>query len=169
MSKVIRYTFSLMAIIIIATSLSGCNKGRDRIHKYIAEVKRRPPAGVEPLPEIKKVPKHTYASHHKRSPFETRVVKMSSEFQPDMNRPKEPLESYSLDSLKMVGSFNKGKTKWALISTKDEKVIPVTLGNYIGKNFGEITGIDDSEVTIEETVKGPDGWTKRTGILVLRD
>ncbi len=159
----------MITLLICGAVLTGCDNGQDRIKKYIAEIKKRPPSRVKPLPKIKKPEQFAYVATNKRSPFERLIKKRSEINLPDMNRPKEPLEQYSLDSLKMVGVFTKDKIRWALIATKDGQVIPVKVGNYLGKNFGEITNIEENEVLIEETIREQDGWAKRSSSIMLRE
>jgi len=54
------------------------------------------------------------------------------ENQPDMDRPKEALEEYPLDSLKMVGYLYRNKVGYAVIRATDGKLHRVKAGNYIG-------------------------------------
>jgi type IV pilus assembly protein PilP len=57
---------------------------------------------------------------------------------------------------------------YALVRTPEKDVYQVTQGNYLGQNFGVITGITDSEVRLKELVQDGSGdWTERTGSLQL--
>jgi Tfp pilus assembly protein PilP len=104
-------------------------------------------------------------------PFKPRKIeptKGGSKLAPDLSRRREPLESYPLESLTMVGTLAKGKTTYALVRTPDKDVYQVTQGNYLGQNFGVVTGITDSEVRLKELVQDGSGdWTERTGALQL--
>lgn len=159
-------------LLLLVLGLAGCDNSNDDVQKFIDEVKKQPPPPIEALPTIKPIQVHTYSSNGLRSPFEAPNMKSAvAEYQPDLNRQKQPLESYSLDSLKMVGTFFKADGDnpgtWALILTKDGKVVPITKGNYIGKNFGKITKIENNKIMVEETVLTADGWIKRNASLVL--
>ena len=59
---------------------------------------------------------------------------------PDLARPKEPLEMYPLETLKMVGTLERRKQTFALIKA-DAGLHRVRAGNYLGQNFGVITKI----------------------------
>jgi len=54
------------------------------------------------------------------------------------------------------------------VRTPDKDVYQVSLGNYLGQNFGVIIGITDSELRLKELVQDGSGdWTERTGTLQL--
>jgi type IV pilus assembly protein PilP len=49
-------------------------------------------------------------------------------------------------------------------------VYQVSQGEYIGQNFGRITNITETEITINETVQDAAGdWVERTGSLQLQE
>jgi type IV pilus assembly protein PilP len=93
---------------------------------------------------------------------------------PDFDRPKEQLESYPLEALHYVGvvSKGKGKSRHALILAEGV-VYPAGVGNYLGQNFGRITAISDSEITLKEIVQDPSGqstdWVERQATLQLQE
>ena len=90
--------------------------------------------------------------------------------QPDLNRPKEPLEAYSLETLKMVGMLSRQGTVHAVIKTPDNAIYHVKKGNYVGQNFGRITQIGDGEVGLHEIVQDSAGdWSERTSTLLLQE
>lgn len=90
--------------------------------------------------------------------------------QPDLTRPKEPLEAFSLETLKMVGVLSQKGVIQAVIKTPDNAIYHVKKGNYMGQNFGLITRITDSEVTLRETVQDSAGdWSERTSTLNLQE
>jgi type IV pilus assembly protein PilP len=87
-----------------------------------------------------------------------------------LNRPKEPLESFSLETLKMVGALSKQGLIHAVIKTPDNAIYHVRKGNYIGQNFGLVTQISDSEVTLREIVQDSAGdWSERISTLILQE
>ena len=87
-----------------------------------------------------------------------------------MNRRKEPLEAYPLESLQMVGTLQRGKNTYALVRTTDRDVYQVKVGNYMGQNFGVIVGIGDGDIRLKELVQdGAGDWTERTSTLQLAD
>jgi type IV pilus assembly protein PilP len=82
--------------------------------------------------------------------------------QPDLKRPKEALESFSLESLKFVGHFLQGTKNAAMISAPDNNVYTIKVGNYIGQNFGVVTNISRDELTVKEMIQdGTGGYVER--------
>ena len=55
--------------------------------------------------------------------------------QPDLNRLKEPLESYPLESISYVGSLTKKHQTYGIVSV-DGALHQVRAGSYMGQNFG---------------------------------
>jgi type IV pilus assembly protein PilP len=90
--------------------------------------------------------------------------------QPDFSRRKEPLESYPLESLKMVGTLQQKKVMHALVRTPDNNLYRVRAGNYLGQNFGRITDINESVVMLKEIVQDSTGsWEEKEQTLQLQD
>jgi type IV pilus assembly protein PilP len=89
---------------------------------------------------------------------------------PDFDRPSEPLEEYPLDSLRMVGTMQKGQETWALILDKDGAIHRVQPGNYMGQNYGKITRVTESEVDLTEIIPdGLGGWMERQSSIALKE
>ena len=92
-----------------------------------------------------------------------------SALRPDMERRREPLESYPLDSMSVVGMLKKSGIAYAVIQV-DKLVVPVKVGNYLGQNFGLITNISDTEVIITERIQDAgDEWVERKTTLELQE
>jgi type IV pilus assembly protein PilP len=86
-----------------------------------------------------------------------------------MDRRREPLESYPLESLHMVGVLMQGATIHALISVNNA-LHQVKVGNYMGQNFGVVTSITEHEVVLRELVEDAYGdWVERTSTLTLQE
>jgi type IV pilus assembly protein PilP len=89
---------------------------------------------------------------------------------PDVKRNREFLEQYSLDTLKMVGTLDKGGNHFGLLQTKDGLVHRVMRGNYVGQNDGRITDITASKVVVTEIVPdGLGGYMERAASLALAE
>lgn len=87
---------------------------------------------------------------------------------PDQNRPREPLEAYDLEKLRMKGTLLKKGRMVAIVETPDKSTYSVQVGSYMGQNFGVITQIADTGITLKETVEDSSGeWVERTTILPL--
>jgi type IV pilus assembly protein PilP len=82
--------------------------------------------------------------------------------QPDMNRPKEPLEAFPLEAIQMVGTLAQNKDTYALVRA-GTNLFRVKKGNYMGQNFGVITAIDESQINLKEVVQDSGGdWVERS-------
>ena len=82
--------------------------------------------------------------------------------QPDLNRPKEPLEAFPLEAMQMVGTLAQNKDTYALVRAGNN-LFRVKKGNYMGQNFGVITAIDESQINLKEVVQDSGGdWVERT-------
>lgn len=162
-----------LASIIIVVGLSGCGGGdMEDLQIFVAETGKDMQGKIEPLPEVKVYEPFTYNAFDLPDPFKPRKLSTGGGggMQPDLNRPKEPLEAFSLETLKMVGMLSKKGVIHAVIKTPDSSVYHVRKGNYVGQNFGLITQISDSEVTLREIVQDSAGdWSERTSTLILQE
>ncbi len=129
---------------------------------------------IEPPPEIKPYEPFKYDnSTGLPDPFKPRKPQVRATGapglnQPDLERHKEELEEFPLESLKMVGYLYLNNTPYAVISAPDGKLRHVKVGNYVGQNFGRITEITETEVKLKEMVQDSAGdWTERMSSLQL--
>ena len=89
---------------------------------------------------------------------------------PDANRVPEFLEGFPLDSLRMVGTVYQGKDLWALIRIPDGAVHRVRAGNYLGKNHGKVTKVEEMRVALQELVEnGFGGYKEQENAIALTD
>jgi type IV pilus assembly protein PilP len=162
-----------LAITTLLLGLAGCGgSGMEDLEKFVAEAGRDMQGKIEPLPQVKVYEPFTYEAFNLPDPFKPRKLAMSGGggLQPDLSRPKEPLESFSLETLKMVGVLSQKGITHAVIKTPENAVYHVHKGNYVGQNFGLITQISDSEVTLREIVQDSAGdWSERTSTLTLQE
>ena len=161
----------LLMTLLALLSLGGCSSGAGlgELDARLEEIKARPRGRIEPPPEFKPVASYAYAAHQLRSPFSPPVeqqfiaVTEGRKVEPDMGRPKEYLERFSLDALKMVGTIARpGEPLQALISDPTGAVTRVRPGSYMGKNFGRVNEVAEAKVSLVEIVPdGRDGWVER--------
>jgi type IV pilus assembly protein PilP len=153
--------------------LSGCGGGStEDLQTFVAETGKDMQGKIEPLPEVKVYEPFTYNAFDLPDPFKPRKLSTGGGggMQPDLTRPKEPLEAFSLETLKMVGMLSKQGVVHAVIKTPDNAIYHVRKGNYIGQNFGLITQISDSEVSLREIVQDSAGdWSERLSTLILQE
>jgi type IV pilus assembly protein PilP len=148
------------------------------LSKYIQEVKARPKGMIDPLPETKVVESYVFKPDGLRDPFlpmdknveaNTIDVGGTNGIRPDLERRKEELESYSLDTLRMVGTLTNKTGLWAMIRAKDGTIHRVKAGNHIGLNFGKIIRILEDKIEIMEIVPDnkPGSWREQQATLAL--
>jgi len=168
----------LGALLAAAIGLSACGSDMDDLRAYIDEIKARPGGRIEPLPQIKPTPTFIYAADRSgaRSPFvpDTPQARVSNNPDgvrgPDPNRPREFLEQFSLDTLRMVGTLEVRGSAFGLVQTSDGLVHRVSEGNHLGQNYGRITTITDSEIRLVEIISdGIGGYLERPAAVALSD
>jgi type IV pilus assembly protein PilP len=158
-------------LVIVAAVLSACvgDSQFSDLDSLMAESRQRPQGQIEPLPTYPPAERFNYSALAMRSPFEPPAM-ISAESQiggkvasaPDQLRQKQPLELFSYSALSMVGTLSRDQSTWALIDDGSGRVHRVTAGNFIGRNFGEITHIGEFELDVLETVPdGKGGWINR--------
>ena len=164
-------------LVLVVVLLSGCGGAeyqdlRDFVKNSGADMRGK----IDPPPEVKPYEFFAYNNDtNLPNPFKPRKQDLRSGGgaglnQPDMNRPKEALEEFPLESLKMVGYLYQNKVGWAVIRATDNKLYRVKAGNYIGLNYGLITEVTDSSVMIKESVQDSSGdWSERDSSLQLME
>ncbi|WP_298610033.1 pilus assembly protein PilP [uncultured Thiothrix sp.] len=166
-------TLLSLPVLLSALILTGCGDNMSDLHAYMNEVKARQPAPIEPIPAIKPYVRFIYPGHD-TDPFDSAVLEAKTVAEIpesvliDKNRVPEFLETFQLDSLRMVGTVFKDKELWALIRIPDGAVHRVKTGNYIGKNHGKITSIKDVGLSLSEIVdNGFGGYKERDNELAI--
>lgn len=160
---------------VLLTACSGSPHGD--LDSYVAEVKSRQKSKIPDLPQIKTYAPFSYAAFDIRDPFlplldEEAIPDDSKDnnLRPKTDRKPDPLESFPLDTLAFVGHIEKQGTRWGLVSAPDKSIYKVQVGNYMGKNFGEIIKITETKILLREIIPdGADGWLDREASLALSE
>lgn len=166
MNRIVLPAFVLMVF------LQGCGElEHNEIKQWMDQEAKGMRGKVPPLPEVRPYVPVAYDAASLVDPFQPSKVepdrKLGGANAPDMNRPKEPLEDYPLESLGFVGVVIQKKQTFAIIKA-DEKLYKVRKGNYLGQNFGVVTQITDTELSLKEMVEDSGGdWIERTSTLQL--
>ena len=160
-----------LAIITAALFLAAC--GGDEHQDLKAELKSLTSdlrGRIAPLPVVKPYEPVPYRAFDLPDPFGSAKIELAiaaaakskgGANAPDATRPKEPLEAYPLESLRMVGTLSQKGVTYALVRA-DASVYRVKAGNYLGQNFGVITGITENQINLKELVQDASGdWTER--------
>ena len=153
--------------------LAGCGgESHQDLRAWMADQGKGVRGRLEPLPQLKPYDPFAYNAFDLPDPFKPRKIeptKGGGKLAPDFTRRKEPLESFPLESLLMVGTLAKNKTTYALVATPERDVFQVRAGNYMGQNYGVITEIGDSELKLKELLQdGAGDWTERSSSLQLQ-
>lgn len=162
-------------VLLVTLAFAGCAGDefqdlRDFVKNAGADMRGK----VEPPPDIKPYEPFTYENATSLpDPFKPRKQDLrnapkAGQNQPNLNRPKEELEDYPLESLKMVGYLYQKKVGYAVIRSSEGKLYTVKAGNYLGLNFGQIISVTETEVKIKEMVQDSTGdWSERESSLQL--
>lgn len=171
-----RASLAKSAVILVAMlGVTACGGSADDLDQYINEIKARPGGRIEPLPEIAPYEGFTYQADVQgyRSPFMPDVPQAAgpgSGVRPVDDRPREFLEAYSLDTLRMVGTLELGANDYGLVQTPDGLIHRVVPGNYLGQNDGRIIDITESKIEIVEIISdGIGGYIERDAAISLND
>lgn len=161
----------------LAVLLVGCYGGNSDLQRRIDEVKQRPGDPIEPLPSVEVPPSFEYAAQDLRSPFRPSGVPTEPEDaavadvagpKPDFDRRREPLESFELDSLEMVGTLFIESELYGLVEDPDGLLHRVQPDNYLGRNHGRIVAIYDDRIEVLELIPdGGNGWREQEAALAL--
>ena len=168
----------VLATLALCVPLGACTTGSmDDLQSYSREVLARESRKVDPLPEIKPYEVYSYQSALEKDPFEPffRVEpdkppeqKPGTGVRPPENHVREELEQYPLDALRMVGTLDMNQQIWAIVLGPDRTVYRVQTGNYMGRNYGKIIGIEEDRIDLTEIVSdGLGGYVERQASLAL--
>ena len=163
----------LACLMIVMVVLGGCSPGND-LRQWVTQEKGKKGAPLEPLPVIKTFETFEYKDQELRDPFNVSAEEQDQSAangpHPDQDRVREPLEVFPLDGLKMSGTLGLAKSIEGLVRDPDGVVHRVHTGNYLGQNYGRITGIGEDHIEIVELVpNGSGGWMERQATIALGD
>lgn len=165
-----------LLIAVAGLGLAGCSANMDELDGYINTIKARPGGRVDPLPEVTPYEIFVYKADIEgfRSPFlpdtPQTVAGEAGGVRPDADRIREYLESFSLDTMDMVGTLALAGTTYGLVQDADGLIHRVVPGNYLGQNDGRIVSISASEIQLVEIISdGIGSYIERDAAISLRD
>lgn len=164
-----------LSVLLLLLMLAACGDEEFQDLREFVENSGKDLRGkVDPPPEIKPYEPFTYDNEtglpDPFKPHKSELLKgtRGGQNQPDFDRPKEELEEFPLDSMRMVGYLFQKGVAYAVIRTSDGKLHRVREGNYLGQNFGKIVSISEAEIRIKEMVQDSAGdWSERETTLQL--
>ncbi|MGR9088624.1 MAG: pilus assembly protein PilP [Gammaproteobacteria bacterium] len=173
-------TVARIGAVLLVLMAAGCgNDDFSDLDAFIQTERAKPRGPIEPLPEIKMIEPFIFKPEGLRDPFaplqqseqaEGENIGESSGIKPDTTRPKEELEAFSLDSLRMVGTVRMKGGLWGLVKANDGTIYRVQVGNYMGKNYGKIIRIVSDRIEVMEMISDKPGkWREQQQSLALTE
>jgi len=167
-----------IAIAAAALALGACSGEKfGDLKQELATLTKDLRGKVDPLPQVRNYEPVPYKGENLLDPFVPGRIVVAQvaggaagaggALQPDMNRPKEPLEAFPLDGIQMVGTLTQNKERYALVKA-GANLFRVKKGNYMGQNFGLITVVDDGQISLKEVIQDSGGeWMERSTTLQI--
>ncbi len=167
-----------MLAALLALPLAGCGGHHQGLRAWMSAQRAQMHPHVQPIQAPKPYRAASYTLANRTDPFspaklETGVRQERSQLSPEvlaqMDRPKQPLEQYSLDQIQMVGSLRIGGVQYALLKAGN-LLYRVHDGEYAGQHYGRIVRITETEVDLQELVQDATGdWVQRSATLQLQE
>jgi type IV pilus assembly protein PilP len=169
----------LSSIVLLSVLLLGaCGAENEELQQWMDQQRREVKPNVTPLQPPKKFDPEPYAQVQGVEPFSNQKLTVAlkqearqpnSLLAAELNRRKEPLEAYPLDSMSMVGSVARQGQPFALLRVEN-LLYQVKVGDYLGQNYGRITKIAETEIGLREIVQDAAGeWIERPATLQLQE
>ena len=166
-----------VAALVAAALLAACGGEEQReLKQELAELTKDYRGQVPPLPQVRPYEPVPYTAEGQIDPFRPERIEVvqasrssdaASKIAEHEKRLKEPLEAFPLESIQMLGTITQNKEVFALVKA-GPNLYRVKKGNYMGQNFGVITAIDESQISIKELVQDSGGeWVERSSSLQL--
>ena len=158
--------------------LGGCGADHEELQQWMEQQRREVKPSIQPLSPPKKFDPQPYVVADGVEPFSNQKLSVAikqevrqpnSLLASELNRRKEPLEAYPLDSMNMVGSVNKQGQPVALLRVEN-LLYQVKPGDHLGQNYGKIMKISETDVVLREIVQDAAGeWIERSSTLQLQE
>jgi type IV pilus assembly protein PilP len=175
-------TLPELVFVALAITLAGCGASSEQdLRQWMTEQKNQTRPKIAPISEPKQFVPESYGQLAAVEPFSnqklTQALKRESTqaaangalIAPELARRREALEAFPLDTMTLVGSMSKTGGPVALVKVEN-LLYQVRPGNHLGQNYGLVTKIAETEVTLREIVQDATGeWIERTASLQLQE
>lgn len=173
--KPIRLILPLLGSLLLAACGDG---GVREVETWMKQTEKDTRPSVKPLPAVTSFVPYAYQPGGAAEPFDPdkllgemarSAATTNNPNRPDESRPRELLENYPLDTMRMVGTMEKAGTSYALVQI-DKAVYQVKRGQRIGQNHGVVTRVSDAAIHIREVMQDATGdWVERTATIELHE
>ncbi len=173
-----RLTLFLFCLSLVAACSSS---EEEQLQQWMAQQRNQTRSRVERLPEPTKFTPQAYTQEGVIEPFSSQKLAQALKrdagqpapssvlIAPEMARRKQPLEASPLDAVVMVGSLIRAGQPVALVRV-DNLLYQVRVGNYLGQNYGKVTKVSETGISLREIVQDAAGeWVERTATLQLQE
>ena len=172
---------TLTAAVLGLAALGACTADNDELIQWMEQQHKEVKPSVAPIYPPKKFDPQAYLGFNGVEPFGSQKMvaaatgggegsgRSSAVLAAAKAHPAQELESYPLDGMSMVGTLHQGGRAHALVLV-DNRLHDVKVGDWIGQNYGQITAISDTQITLRETVQDATGeWIERTSTLQIQE
>lgn len=165
------------AAVIIISVLAGCNEAPEHgLLTWMSEVRQQAHALPGELPPRPPLKEFQYEVADRLDPFDMRRIANTLSTDPDVSgsapdtrRSREPLESFPLDNLRLVGSLHRQGQVVALVEA-DKVIYQVKVGSHLGPDMGKVISIGEGSIELEEMVQDAGNrWSSRRARLVMQE
>lgn len=173
-----RTSLALLCSLVVVVALPGCSGPEEELQSWMTQQRQQVRPNVQPLSEPMSFKPQAYSGIDGAEPFsigkltgalKQEAAQPNSLVSAEINRRKEPLEAFPLDSMSMVGSVSRKGVPQALVKV-DGLLYQVKAGDYIGQNYGKIMKITETQIELREIVQDASGeWIERTASLQLQE
>lgn len=157
--------------------LGACSPSLDDLQAWAEEEKRNVKLGVQPLPTPTRFYPEQYQAYRSVDPFDFQwvrdaMLKATAQSSPlflrELRRRRQPLETFSLDQMSMVGALMQPRRTVGLVNVGGV-LYQVKPGDYMGQNNGRVVKILEGQIEVLEVVQDASGrWVERATALKAR-
>jgi type IV pilus assembly protein PilP len=173
-------SLTILAVLGLA-QLQGCGTQEEEpLTLWMQRERELIKPNVTPIPEPTRFEPYQYTSEALVEPFSKEKLagilrtgqsanQRSALIDAELQRRKQPLESFPLDSMVMVGTLQKKDGLTALVKV-GALLYQVKAGAYLGQDFGRVMKIAENEITLREIAQDAAGeWIERPAALQLQE
>ncbi len=165
-------------VLLVALLLAGCSSENQELEDWMKDVRKDMRPVDTTVSEPKLYVPYLYSGRSEAQPFDPAKVtaalakqaqRSRSPLSPNLDRRREPLEAFPLDTIAMVGVLETPRLRLGLLRVGG-MLYQVKVGNYVGQNYGMITQVSETGVSLKEVVQDATGdWVERISMLQLQE